>query len=170
MCWFNMGIAQRSLDPPPPLCQTAKRGKKCPKLSWQAFTPPPLRAMPIYWTNTFQKGASLILVFVFFNKYRRSGLQSSWPGLVICSSLLGRWYPDNTLTGFPPDFTPCWYPDNTPFLPFLNYRISLTSYSCLFYVIIIIIIIIIYHHDYDNDDDDIIHHCHLLHQDGWVPN
>ena len=57
--------------------------------------------------------------------------------------IAGRWYPDNTSTGFPPDFTPCWYPDNTPFLPFLNYRISLTSYSCLFYVIIIIIITIV---------------------------
>ena len=33
-----MGIAQIALDPPP--CQTGKPGKKCPKPSWQALTPP----------------------------------------------------------------------------------------------------------------------------------
>ena len=30
-----------ALPRPPPLCQTGKRGKKCSKPSWQAFTPPP---------------------------------------------------------------------------------------------------------------------------------
>ena len=39
MCWFYMGIAQIALDPPT-LGQTGKRGKKCPKPSWQALTPP----------------------------------------------------------------------------------------------------------------------------------
>ena len=37
MCWFYMGIAQIALDPSP-LCQTGKRGKNCPKPSWQALT------------------------------------------------------------------------------------------------------------------------------------
>ena len=37
------------LSPLPPLCQMGKRGKKCPKPSWQALaTPPPLRAMSIW--------------------------------------------------------------------------------------------------------------------------
>ena len=40
ICWFYMGIAQIALDPPSPLCQTGKCGKKCSKPSWQALTPP----------------------------------------------------------------------------------------------------------------------------------
>jgi len=35
-----------ALPRPPPLCQTGKRGKKCSKPSWQAFTPPPLGQCP----------------------------------------------------------------------------------------------------------------------------
>ena len=34
-----MGSAQMALDRRP-LCQTGKRGKNCPKPSWQALTPP----------------------------------------------------------------------------------------------------------------------------------
>ena len=37
MCWYYVGIAQVALDPSP-LCQTGKRGKNCPKPSWQALT------------------------------------------------------------------------------------------------------------------------------------
>ena len=40
MCWFYMGIALLALDPPSALCQMGKRGKQCPKSSWQALTPP----------------------------------------------------------------------------------------------------------------------------------
>ena len=46
-----------SLRPPPPLCRTGKRGKKCSKPSWQAFTPP--LSGNAHGINTFQKGASL---------------------------------------------------------------------------------------------------------------
>ena len=31
-------------------------GKKCPKPSWQAFTPPPLRAMPIWKQHISKRG------------------------------------------------------------------------------------------------------------------
>ena len=57
MCWFDMGIAQIDLDPP--LCQTGKHGKKCPKPSWQAFTPPPHMGDAHMETAHFKKGASL---------------------------------------------------------------------------------------------------------------
>ena len=57
MCWFfYMGIVQIALDPPP-LSQTFKRGKECPKPSWEAFSPPPppLRLMPI-WKHISKRG------------------------------------------------------------------------------------------------------------------
>ena len=43
-----------------PLCQTGKRGKRCPKSYWQAFEPCPPYGQCPYGNNTFQKGASLI--------------------------------------------------------------------------------------------------------------
>ena len=74
MFWLYMGIAQIALDPPP-LCQTGKCGKKCPKPSWQAltppskvgknvpqailaslYTPPPLRAIRIWKQHISKKG------------------------------------------------------------------------------------------------------------------
>ena len=58
MCWFYMGIAQIALEPPlPPSVKRANVEKKCPKPSWQAFTPPhPLRAMPIWKQLIYKKG------------------------------------------------------------------------------------------------------------------
>ena len=78
VCWFYMVIAQIALEPPPPLCQTRKRGKKvpqtilaspyllpqpnvgkkCPKQSWQAFTPLPLKGNAHMETH-FEKGFPL---------------------------------------------------------------------------------------------------------------
>ena len=60
MCWFYMGIAQIALDPlPPSSVKLANVEKKCPKPSWQAFTPPLPYGQYPYASNTFQKGASL---------------------------------------------------------------------------------------------------------------
>ena len=54
MCCFYMGIAQIALDPRPSVKQ-ANVEKKCPKPSWQAYTPPPpFRAMPI-WKQLISK-------------------------------------------------------------------------------------------------------------------
>ena len=39
MCWFYMGGHCQNCCRPPP-CQTGKRGKKCPKPSWQALSHP----------------------------------------------------------------------------------------------------------------------------------
>ena len=54
MCWFYMGIAQIALDPHL-LCQTGKHGKKCPKPSWQALTPPPYGIPFSFPTQTTKK-------------------------------------------------------------------------------------------------------------------
>ena len=57
------GHCQNSFRPPPP--STLSNGqtwtKKCPKPSWEAFTPPPLGpyVQCHYGNNTFQKGVSL---------------------------------------------------------------------------------------------------------------
>ena len=64
-CWnvsVLYGHCPNSLAPPP-LCQTGKRGKKCPKPSWQDFTPPSPYGHCPYGNNTFQKGASLRWLF-----------------------------------------------------------------------------------------------------------
>ena len=54
-----MGIAQIALDPPP-LSNWQTWGKKCPKPSWQALTPPlPLTSNVYMETEHFKKGASL---------------------------------------------------------------------------------------------------------------
>ena len=51
--------AQIALDPPAPLCQTGKCGKKCLKPSWQAFTPAPLTGNAHMKTTHFKKGLPL---------------------------------------------------------------------------------------------------------------
>ena len=51
-----MGSAQMALDRRP-LCQTGKRGKNCPKPSWQALTPP---------GNMGQKVPQTILASLFY--------------------------------------------------------------------------------------------------------
>ena len=71
-----MDIAQIAIDPPPSvkraiveksvqnhpytiLTPPGNVGKKCPKPSWQALTPPPPYRQCPYGNNTFQKGASI---------------------------------------------------------------------------------------------------------------
>ena len=77
-CVGSMGIVQIALSPPPPFCQTGKRGKKVPQaILARPYTPEtmweksalnhpgkPLHTHTPYWqcpygNNTFQKGASL---------------------------------------------------------------------------------------------------------------
>ena len=94
MCGFYMGIAQIALDPPP-LCQKGKRekvpqtilaspytpgqcGKKCPKPSWQAYTPLPPYGQCPYGNNTFQKEASL--TFIKFLKGKTNVLGRGFVG------------------------------------------------------------------------------------------
>ena len=72
-CWnvsVLYGHCPNSLAPPS--VKQANVGKKYPKPSRQAFTLPPLRAMP-HGNNTFQKGA--------FLRWAAVGLCSGWPCL-----------------------------------------------------------------------------------------
>ena len=45
LSWFFMGIARINFTPPPTM-KWANVEKKCPKLSWQALTPPDIKGLP----------------------------------------------------------------------------------------------------------------------------
>ena len=61
MCWFYMGVAKIALGPPPSVKRASpytprQHRKKCTKPSWQAFTPVPLQALPLWKQHISKRG------------------------------------------------------------------------------------------------------------------
>ena len=58
MCCFHMGIAQIALDPlGPPSVKRANVKKSAPDHPGKPYTPPPLRAMPIWKQHISKRGS-----------------------------------------------------------------------------------------------------------------